>query len=99
MLDEPTSGQDHYHKELIGKELLMLKDRGYSFIIVTHDAKFVYKYADNVVVINSGKKVLDGTPEEVFRESDRYSIVPPTEFYLRHPELPMPKLVTEVQSG
>lgn len=99
MLDEPTSGQDHYHKELIGKELLMLKDRGYSFIIVTHDAKFVYKYADNVVVINSGKKVLDDTPEEVFRESDRYSIMPPTEFYLRHPELPMPKLVTEVQSG
>jgi energy-coupling factor transporter ATP-binding protein EcfA2 len=99
MLDEPTSGQDHYHKELIGKELLMLKDRGYSFVIVTHDAKFVYKYADHVVVINSGKKVLEGTPDEVFKESERYSIVPPTEFYLRHPELPIPKLITEVQSN
>jgi len=99
MLDEPTSGQDHYHKELIGKELLMLKEKGYSFIIVTHDAKFVYKYADHVVVINSGKKVLEGRPDDVFRESEKYSIVPPTEFYLRHPELPIPKLVTEVQSN
>lgn len=90
MLDEPTSGQDFYHKEIIGKELQMMKSRGNSFIIVTHDAKFVYRYADSVVVINQGKKVLDGTPEEVFRESEQYSIVPPTEFYLRTPELELP---------
>jgi energy-coupling factor transport system ATP-binding protein len=90
MLDEPTSGQDYYHKEVIGKELKMMKERGNSFIIVTHDAKFVYKYADSVIVINNGRKVLEGTPEEVFKTSEQYSIVPPTEFYLRHPELQLP---------
>ena len=94
MLDEPTSGQDYYHKEIIGKELQMMKKRGNSFIIVTHDAKFVYRYADSVVVINQGKKVLEGTPEEVFRTSEMYSIVPPTEFYLRSPELPLPAETT-----
>ena len=91
MLDEPTSGQDYYHKEIIGRELQMMKARGNSFIIVTHDAKFVYRYADSVVVINQGRKVLEGTPEEVFKTSERYSIVPPTEFYLRNPELPLPE--------
>ncbi|MEM0287744.1 MAG: ATP-binding cassette domain-containing protein [Nitrososphaerota archaeon] len=96
MLDEPTSGQDYYNKELIGKELQMLKGKGFSFIIVTHDAKFVYKYADWVVIINAGKKVQEGTPDEVFIDSSRYSIVPPTEYYLRHPELPISKIVKEV---
>jgi energy-coupling factor transport system ATP-binding protein len=90
MLDEPTSGQDYYHKEIIGKELGMMKARGNSFIIVTHDSKFVYRYADSVVVINQGRKVLEGTPEEVFKTSAQYSIVPPTEFYLRSPELELP---------
>ena len=92
MLDEPTSGQDFYHKEIIGKELRMMKGRGNSFIIVTHDSKFVYRYADSVVVIDAGKKVLDGTPEEVFRTSERYSIIPPTEFYLRNPGLVIPEM-------
>jgi energy-coupling factor transport system ATP-binding protein len=90
MLDEPTSGQDFYHKEIIGRELRMMKSLGNSFIVVTHDAKFVYRYADSVVVINQGAKVLEGTPEEVFRSSEQYSIVPPTEFYLRSPDLPIP---------
>jgi energy-coupling factor transport system ATP-binding protein len=91
MLDEPTSGQDYYHKEVIGKELQMMKARGNSFIIVTHDAKFVYRYADSVIVINQGRKVLEGTPEEVFKTSEQYSIVPPTEFYLRSPEIELPE--------
>ena len=92
MLDEPTSGQDFYHKEIISKELHMLKNLGYSFIIVTHDAKFVYRYADYLVVLDSGKKVLEGTPEQVFASSQLYSVVPPTEFYLRNPGIALPEL-------
>ena len=92
MLDEPTSGQDFYHKELISKELHTLRGLGYSFIIVTHDAKFVYRYADYLVVLDSGKKVLEGTPEQVFSSSETYSVVPPTEFYLRNPGIPLPEL-------
>jgi energy-coupling factor transport system ATP-binding protein len=92
MLDEPTSGQDFYHKELISKELHMLRGLGYSFIIVTHDAKFVYRYADYLMILDSGKKVLEGTPEKVFSSSETYSVVPPTEFYLRNPGIPLPEL-------
>jgi len=92
MLDEPTSGQDFYHKEIISKELHMLKKLGYSFIIVTHDAKFVYRYSDYLIVLDSGKKVLEGTPDQVFASSELYSVVPPTEFYLRNPGIPLPEL-------
>ena len=92
MLDEPTSGQDFYHKEIISKELHMLKKLGYSFIVVTHDAKFVYRYADYLVVLDAGKKVLEGVPEQVFASSQLFSVVPPTEFYLRNPGIPLPEL-------
>lgn len=92
MMDEPTSGQDFYHKEIIAKEINMLKGLGYSFIIVTHDAKFVYRYADSMVVLDGGKKVLEGTPEEVFASSQKYSVIPPTEYYLRNPDIPIPEL-------
>jgi energy-coupling factor transport system ATP-binding protein len=92
MMDEPTSGQDFYHKEIIAKEIGMLKGRGYSFIVVTHDAKFVYRYADYMMVLDAGMKVLEGTPEEVFASSQKYSVIPPTEYYLRNPEIPFPEL-------
>ncbi len=92
MMDEPTSGQDFYHKEIIAKEINMLKGLGYSFIIVTHDAKFVYRYADSMLVLDGGKKVLEGTPEEVFASSQSYSVIPPTEYYLRNPDIPIPEL-------
>jgi energy-coupling factor transport system ATP-binding protein len=92
MMDEPTSGQDFYHKEIIAKEINMLKGLGYSFIIVTHDAKFVYRYADSMAVLDAGKKVLEGTPEQVFASSQQYSVIPPTEYYLRNPGIPIPEL-------
>lgn len=82
MLDEPTSGQDFYHKEMLAKELTMMKSLGYSFIIVTHDAKFVYKHADRLVVLDAGHQVLEGVPEEVFSRAEKYSIIPPPDFYL-----------------
>ncbi|MDG6954139.1 MAG: ABC transporter ATP-binding protein [Nitrososphaerota archaeon] len=92
MLDEPTSGQDFYHKEIIAREIAMLKGLGYSFIIVTHDAKFVYRYSDYMLILDGGKKVLEGTPEEVFAVSQRYSVIPPTEYYLRNPQIQIPEL-------
>lgn len=92
MMDEPTSGQDFYHKEIIANEVKMLNGLGYSFIVVTHDAKFVYRYADSMVVLDGGKKVLEGTPEEVFASSQKYSVIPPTEYYLRNPDTPIPEL-------
>jgi len=83
MLDEPTSGQDYFHKEQLGKELVSLKSKRYVFVIVTHDVRFVYKYADRACLINAGKVEVEGTPEEVFSRSDEFGITPPSEYILR----------------
>lgn len=83
MMDEPTSGQDYYHKKNLGNELKALKSRGYSFLIVTHDVRFVQSYADRVVIMSDGRIVLDNSPEEVFARSEEHGVVPPSEFLLR----------------
>ena len=83
MMDEPTSGQDFYHKKMLGEELQTLKSEGYSFVIVTHDSRFAYNYADKVVVFYNGQKVLEGSPEDVFLESARYGVFPPSDYLLR----------------
>jgi energy-coupling factor transporter ATP-binding protein EcfA2 len=82
LLDEPTSGQDFAHREALGRELSKLAGLGYSFIVVTHDSRFVYRHCDRLAILSEGRIVLEGTPEKVFEHSEDYGIPPPTEFYL-----------------
>ncbi len=83
MMDEPTSGQDFYHREMLGKELSSLRKSGFSFVVVTHDARFVYRHASRMVVMDGGRMVMEGTPEECFRESGKYGITPPSDYLIR----------------
>ncbi|WP_432518240.1 ABC transporter ATP-binding protein [Saccharolobus islandicus] len=82
LMDEPTSGQDWYHRQILGKELLELRDKGYTILVVTHDSRFVDRFADYLLVMNEGKIVLEGKPEEVFIKSLRHGIEPPLEYEL-----------------
>ncbi|BCS93319.1 ABC transporter ATP-binding protein [Metallosphaera javensis (ex Sakai et al. 2022)] len=77
LLDEPTSGQDWYHRENLGKELRELSGRGISILVVTHDSRFVDRFCDRVMVMDAGRIVMEGTPEEVFQ---RGVVTPPTEY-------------------
>ena len=79
LMDEPTSGQDWYHREMLGKEVQHLRSKGFTFLIVTHDSRFVDRFCDRVLVMDKGKIVADGVPEEVFFK-EGLGIYPPTEY-------------------
>jgi len=79
MMDEPTSGQDWYHRYMLGKEVQELRNKGFTFLIVTHDSRFVDKFCDRVLVMKDGKIVANGKPEEIFSRED-LEIHPPTEY-------------------
>jgi len=69
MLDEPTTGLDEIN--LSGCLKLMQKiinEFGGTLIMVTHDMEVVAKYASRVIVINKGRIILNGTPDEIFSE-------------------------------
>jgi branched-chain amino acid transport system ATP-binding protein len=41
------------------------RERGVTFLIVEHDLDFVMQTADRVVVMNEGRVIVHGTPDEV----------------------------------
>lgn len=60
ILDEPFSGFDPINIELIRKEILQFKKDGRSIIISTHNMNNVEEICDRVVLLNQGKKVIEG---------------------------------------
>lgn len=79
LLDEPLSALDWETRRQLQEDLKrIIKQFHITTLYVTHDVTEVYKLADYVVVLDSGKVVKQGTPEEIFmgkRLSTRIQIV------------------------
>ncbi|MFH0914233.1 MAG: ABC transporter ATP-binding protein [Chloroflexota bacterium] len=66
LLDEPMSGMSIEEKEDMARFILDLnEDWGSTIIIIEHDMEVVMDIADRVMVLDFGKKIAEGTPEEV----------------------------------
>jgi ABC-type branched-subunit amino acid transport system ATPase component len=66
LLDEPMAGVNPSSRvQLLEHILAVRRDRGVTFLIVEHDLDFVMQAADRVVVMNEGKVIVAGTPDEV----------------------------------
>ena len=68
LLDEPAAGLRHAEKVALANALSQLKQEGLSLLLVEHDMGFVMGLVDRIVVMEFGKKLIEGTPAEV-RES------------------------------
>jgi energy-coupling factor transporter ATP-binding protein EcfA2 len=68
--DEPTTGQDYFGGESIMELIDQLHDKGKTILIITHDMPLVAEHAQRVVVINQGQIALEGTPKEVFSQTE-----------------------------
>lgn len=72
VLDEPSAGLDPRSRNAVFKEILALhKSRGIAIVLVTHSMEEAVKYADRMLVINSGKVMFDGKPMEIFRNHSK----------------------------
>ena len=71
LYDEPTSELDPLSAVIIGEEIIALKDRiQVTSLVVSHDRDLAFGVADRIAVINEGRIVFIGTPEEVKRKPD-----------------------------
>ena len=71
LYDEPTSELDPISAVVIGEEILRLKQRIHvTSLVVSHDRDFAFGVADRIAVIDAGRILTIGTPEEIRRRPD-----------------------------
>ncbi|CAN5865088.1 ABC transporter ATP-binding protein [soil metagenome] len=68
ILDEPFSGLDPVNANLIKDEIFNLAKNGSTIIFSTHRMEQVEEICDHIVLVNKGKKILDGTVQHVKQE-------------------------------
>ena len=66
LLDEPTTYLDVSHQLRLMRQARELTGRGKTVVMVVHDLSHAMAAADWVVLMENGRVVLEGTPEEVF---------------------------------
>ena len=65
-LDEPAAGLNPSESEDLNKLLLRIRaETGTSILLIEHDMQVVMGISDHIVVLDYGRKISDGTPEEV----------------------------------
>ena len=69
LLDEPASGQDETETEEFGDLLMRLGQMGTAILLVEHDVALVMKVCSYVHVLDFGRIIASGTPDEVQRNS------------------------------
>jgi ABC-type branched-subunit amino acid transport system ATPase component len=65
LLDEPAAGMNAREREELVALLRRLKNDGATIVLIEHDVPLVAAVCDRVVVINYGKKISEGTPDEI----------------------------------
>lgn len=91
IFDEPFSGFDPINVNILKKEILELRDKGATIIFSTHNMASVEELCDNIMLINKGEKILEGSVYQIKQQfksnnfeaiikSDKETIELPEEF-------------------
>lgn len=65
ILDEPFSGLDPINANLIKDEIFELAKKGSTIIFSTHRMEQVEEICDHIILMNLGRKILDGTVQQI----------------------------------
>jgi branched-chain amino acid transport system ATP-binding protein len=66
LLDEPVAGMNHHESAAMAQSIRQVRDAlGICVVLVEHDMPLVMRIADRVSVLDFGRLIADGTPDEV----------------------------------
>ena len=65
LLDEVMGGLNPAESEDIIQLILEIRHEGITEIVIEHDMKAIMRLSDRIVVLNSGEKLAEGTPQEI----------------------------------
>lgn len=70
LLDEPAAGLHATELQALSDVLIDIRKAGRTILMVEHNMAFLMRLADRVVVLDFGRKLAEGTPEEVSANQD-----------------------------
>jgi branched-chain amino acid transport system ATP-binding protein len=70
LLDEVMGGLNPAESEEIIQLILDIKKEGITQMVIEHDMKAIMRISDRIVVLNSGEKLAEGSPEEIVGNPD-----------------------------
>lgn len=73
IFDEPFSGFDPINVNLLKKEILELRDKGATILFSTHNMASVEELCDNIMLINKGEKILEGSVRDIKQQYKNHS--------------------------
>jgi ABC-2 type transport system ATP-binding protein len=74
-LDEPTAGVDPEGRLAIRTVVSELKEEGVCVVLTTHELAEAEKLADRIVILSSGRVVLEGAPHELIAAGTTHTVI------------------------
>ena len=68
LLDEPSAGMNAVERDELAKDILEMRKQGHTIFIIEHNLRLIMGICDRISVLNFGKLIHEGTPEEVAKD-------------------------------
>jgi len=65
LMDEPAAGLNTAETKKLSEILYKIRDQGITILLIEHDMSLVMKVAEEIVVLNYGRIIGEGTPKEI----------------------------------
>lgn len=75
ILDEPTTGLDPAARQLVWQKMRYLRDNGMTLVLTTHYMEEAEQLCDRLVIMNEGKILAEGKPEELIHKMVGYEVI------------------------
>lgn len=70
LLDEPAAGMNGAEKQQLMDDIIKVHESGLTLLIIEHDMRFIMGMCGQIAVLNFGRLIAQGTPEEIRRNPD-----------------------------
>ena len=68
MVDEPAAGMNPNERAELMRMLRTIRDQGCTMLVVEHNMRVVLGVSDRIVVLDRGRKIADGRPDDVMND-------------------------------
>jgi branched-chain amino acid transport system ATP-binding protein len=70
LLDEPAAGMNPTEKANLLRLVSLLREKGYTIVLIEHDMRLVMNVCDTISVLDHGRKIAEGKPEVIRKHPD-----------------------------